>query len=282
MEIYHIHPKTSIGHIELQVSNLKQTLEFYVTGVGLVQTAANTDAVMLTSMAGPRLFLTENQHAEPRPPHTTGLYHAAFLFASRSDLASVYRNMLNIGYQFHGFADHGVSETLYLSDPDGIGIELYTDKPRNEWPFQDGQLHMGTADLDIQNLMELATLRKPDADIKVGHVHLNVSDLARTEFFYTTVLGFHVVQRDMPGALFFAAGDYHHHIGANVWQGIGASPSPDNSVGMKKFALELPGTDSMNELRNHLIDTGYPFLADGRDLIIKDPDSIEIKIVCAA
>ena len=283
MSTFRINQNTSLEFVHLQVTDLKRALDFYATGLGLKYAMEKDDTVALKSQANAhRIILTENPRVKSRPGSTVGLYHVAFLFASRSDLASVYRNMLNMGYQFDGFADHGVSESLYLADPDGIGIELYAEKPREQWPYQDGQLQMGTWDLDIQSLMELATLRKQDADIKIGHIHLNVSNLEKTEYFYTSVLGLHVIQRSISKALFFAANNYHHHIGANIWQGAGIPPAPENSIGIKKFALQVSQSEALHELKTHLTELHYPFLTDGQDVIIRDPDGIEIKIICVA
>jgi len=145
------------------------------------------------------------------------------------------------GVPFSGFADHAVSEALYLPDPDGNGIELYRDRPRSEWRIDGGQIAMATDPLDVQRLLDEAEGGDDaplDPQTDLGHVHLHVSSLATAEAFWCGVVGFDAVMRDYPGALFVSAGGYHHHLGLNTW--AGSARPPADAVGLAYFTLVLP------------------------------------------
>jgi catechol 2,3-dioxygenase len=188
-----------------------------------------------------------------------------------------------------GASDHLVSEALYLSDPDGNGIEIYCDRPRAEWPRSDGQLRMATIPLDLDDLLgELGDLSArrglpaggadasapPDtvaAGTRIGHVHLQVSELRPAEEFYSGVLGFDVTVRGYPGALFVSAGGYHHHIGLNTWNSAGAQPPPARSVGLRDFEVVLSDERALEELLERVRAAGlHPESADGGALV-RDP-----------
>jgi catechol 2,3-dioxygenase len=158
-----------------------------------------------------------------------------------------------------GASDHGVSEAIYLSDPDGNGVEMYADRPRSQWHWENGQVAMVTTPLDLENLLASIAAKPvttdPPAQAELGHIHLNVSDLSAAERFYSEFLGLAVTQRSYPGALFFAAGGYHHHIGANVW--AGKAPPPANSVGLVSYRLEVPIAEILYCLRHRAPLLGY-------------------------
>ena len=254
-----------IGSVHLRVSNLARSLEFYETHLGFCTHPISEGVVNLMAREGGPVILrlTEDPQAQPRPPRTTGLFHAAIRLPSRPALGSVLRRLVEHDVELDGFSDHGVSEAIYLSDPDGIGLELYADRPREQWPLSNGDVEMTTRPLDIRSLMADAGADRhvhPDTDL--GHVHLQVSDLRRTEEFYAGELGFHVTQRDYPGALFFAAGDYHHHIGTNTWAGRGAPQPPRNSVGLISYSMLIPSAEE-----------------DAWTRVVHDPDGIEIELI---
>jgi catechol 2,3-dioxygenase len=276
---YNIHPKTIIQDIHLSISHVQQSMDFYCTGLGLTKKDELNKTIILGNDHNASLvYLRINPKARPRPQGTTGLYHVAFRFSTRADLASIFRNMLNMGIQFDGFADHGVCEALYLTDPNGISVELYADKPRDQWPMEAGQLNMVTASLDMQELAEEATMRKPDTDMRIGHLHFTVSTIEKSEKFYSSILGYRITQKSLPGAVFLAAGDYHHHIGVNTWQGTRIPSAPPNSTGLTKFSIRLPDSDAYQQMRNHLQELKYPFVENHLILAVKDPDGIEIDI----
>jgi catechol 2,3-dioxygenase len=222
--------------------------------------------------------------ASPNAPHlsgTTGLYHFAILVPSRAHLARALRRLVDMRTQLQGAADHGVSEAIYLPDPDGNGIEIYRDRPRPEWPVANGRLHMGVDPLDLGALLDesedgssgLAT------GTVVGHVHLHVSDLVAAGQFYIDVLGFELMQRYGPSALFVSAGGYHHHIGLNTWAGAGAPPPPPGAIGLRHFTVELPTTSALEEVHTRLRQAGRPVETTRETILTKDPSSNAILLV---
>ncbi len=227
-----------IGQVHLQVSDLARALAFYSSLLGFRQAGKAGGSVLLsaTGRAPCHIVLTEIPDARRKPARTTGLYHVALRYPSRLALARAFRRLVDYDWPFQGFADHLVSEALYLADPDGNGLELYVDRPRDQWQRRNGQLEMATDPLDVNALLAEAdadatpwTGVYPETD--VGHVHLHVSDLTRAEAFYSDLLGLDVTQRGYPGALFLSAGGYHHHLGVNVWAGAGAPPPPLEAAG---------------------------------------------------
>src|SRR5438105_3190444 len=217
--------QTRVSQVHLRTADLHRALAFYSRVLGLKALHGSShEGIVSAPGSGPGLIvLDEDRNAPPRPPHSTGLYHLALRYPSRQDLARAYRRLLKSGYPVGGASDHGVSEAIYLSDPDGNGIELYADRPREEWSWRKGQVAMVTNPLDLENLLAAvaneSTIAEAPPETDLGHIHLHVGDLALAERFYSEFLGLAVTQRSYPGALFFAAGGYHHQIGANVWAG---------------------------------------------------------------
>jgi catechol 2,3-dioxygenase len=236
----------------------------------------------------PLVYLTARPDAVPKPRRTTGLYHVAVRFPDRRALGKVFQNLIVSGWPIDGAADHLVSEALYLSDPDGNGLELYRDRPSQEWPVQNGQVQMSSDPLDLHGLLQEAAADSApwsgiDPGTDIGHVHLQVSDLAQAEAFYSGLLGLEVTQRTYPGALFMAAGGYHHHIGTNIWSSRGASRPPENAAGLLSFLLEIPEDGRRAELIERLRQAGIPFgsppVSDRGDrVLIFDPDGNGVQI----
>ena len=253
--------QTRISQVHLRTTRLERALEFYSGLLGLKASHEPGGQAILSARpekAG-LLVLSEDRKALPRVPQSIGLYHFALRYPTRNDLAHAYRCVVKAGYPIAGASDHGVSEAIYLSDPDGNGVELYADRPRSQWRWQDGQIAMVTTPLDLENLLATiaaqpaTTAQLPHADL--GHVHLHVKDLAVAERFYSEFLGLAVTQRSYPGALFFAAGGYHHHIGVNVWAGKTAPPA--NSVGLVSYRLEVPVAEILYCLSHRAPVLGY-------------------------
>src|SRR5262249_54244035 len=198
---------------------------------------------------------------------------------SRADLARSLRRLVETRTILQGAADHGVSEALYLADPDGNGIEIYRDRARTEWPFVGGQLRMGADPLDVDDL-----LRAPgDAgglarDTTIGHVHLHVSNLVEAERFYVSVLGFTLMQRYGASALFVAAGGYHHHVGLNTWAGVGAPPPPPDAIGLDHFVVELPTSEAVDALVARASAANVPVVPHDRAPLIRDPSGNAIVV----
>jgi catechol 2,3-dioxygenase len=281
---------TQVGHVHLQVADLQRALDFYRDLLGFRQVGGDTTTVRLsaTGKAPDHIRLSGLPGARRKPPGTAGLYHVAIRFPSRQALARVFRRLVVREWSFQGFADHLVSEAIYLVDPDGNGLELYVDRPRAQWVRRNGQIEMATEPLDVEALLAEADLEsRPwtgvDPGTDVGHVHLHVSDLARAEAFYRDLLGLDVTQRSYPGALFLSAGGYHHHLGLNVWAGIGASPPPPDAVGLLSFGLALPDEATLGALQRRVQEAGLAASEvaekDGtRGILIHDPDGLGVEL----
>jgi catechol 2,3-dioxygenase len=246
-----------IGTVRLDVADLDRAREFYERVIGLRTRDSSSDLVRLASDGGDSavIELAGRPGAPRRPPGTTGLFHLAILVPSRAALAGAVRRLARNGWRLSGASDHLVSEAVYLSDVEGNGIEIYRDRPREQWPYVDGQLQMDTLPLDLEGL--LGEVRDDDeagmpAGTRIGHVHLNVADLASAERFYAGVLGFEVTVRTYPGALFLSNGGYHHHIGLNTWAGEGAPSPPEGALGLSWFELAFPGASAVREVAARL------------------------------
>jgi catechol 2,3-dioxygenase len=266
MNEFRLPAATQIGHAHLQVADLSRALNFYGELVGFKEISRNAETAILsaTRKFPAHILLTARADATPKPPRTTGLYHTAIRFPNRRELARAFRRLLEHGWPFQGFADHIVSEALYLADPDNNGVELYTDRPREQWRWRNGAVEMATDPLDVENLLrevekDSAPWEGVHPGTDIGHVHLHVSDLQKAEAFYHGVLGFEVTQRSYPGALFISAGGYHHHVGLNIWAGKGAPPPPPNAVGLLSFAIRVPDLDTVRTLQERLQTAGFSF-----------------------
>ena len=216
-----------------------------------------TDGVVALGVDGrPLVELVADPDAPARPPHTTGLFHLAILVPTRADLARALRRLAATGWRLSGASDHLVSEALYLSDPEGNGIELYRDRPRDEWPIADGALRMDTLPLDLGSLLSEDDGGSSDdgmpAGTVLGHVHLQVAELDPAETFWVDALGLDVTVRGYPGALFTSAGGYHHHVGLNTWAGVGAARPPAGSRGLVRFELVVPDADALEAAGNRV------------------------------
>ena len=216
---------THLGAIRLRVGDLQRLQRFYEQAIGLRTLPSDNGVVALGVDSWPLVELVADPDAPARPLHTTGLFHLAILVPTRADLARALRRLAATGWRLSGASDHLVSEALYLSDPEGNGIELYRDRPRDEWPIADGALRMDTLPLDLGSLLSEDDSGSSDdgmpAGTVLGHVHLQVADLDPAETFWVDALGLDVTVRGYPGALFTSAGGYHHHVGLNTWAGVG-------------------------------------------------------------
>lgn len=232
-----------IGQVSLTVRDLDRSVLFYRDVLGFDESKRAGRTSSLGPAGGRTLIeLHENQGAIPKPGRSSGLYHFAILVPSRAALGRSLRRLADKRWPMTGASDHLVSEALYLSDPDGLGIEIYRDRPREEWPVRKGQLLMATDPLDLQSLVDEPGAEVPwsglDAGTVMGHVHLHVPHLDAAEAFYCGRVGFQPTVRGYPGALFAAAGGYHHHVGMNTWAGVGAPPPPEHAVGLRSFTIE--------------------------------------------
>lgn len=263
-------PGTRLGAVSLTIRDLSRSVDFYTGRLGLELLARGGGEATLGSSSAPLLHLVEDTAAQPRGG-TTGLYHFALLEPSRAALARSLRRLAETRTRLSGASDHGVSEALYLSDPDHIGIEIYRDRPREEWPWQDGELAMTTDRLDLEDLRAAFDSATPAGGTVMGHVHLHVARLEEARTFYVDLLGFDTMQRYGGQALFVSAGGYHHHVGLNTWQGAGAPPPPPGSTGLRHFEILLPGEAALAGLAERLRAAAAAFERHGEKLLLRDP-----------
>ena len=276
-----------IGKIYYNVSNLERASFFFEEGLGM-QVLEKADSSITLGTIGDQPLLVLQQVNNPAPrKKTTGLFHIAIRLPSREDLARLIYHLSNNQVEMAGVADHGVSESLYLTGPDDIGLELTCDRDIAEWPMdEEGHFDMGTEDLDLDSLiLSIQGKNKKwtglPADTTIGHVHLRVSELEKTAKFYTT-LGFEITQEYGEQALFFASGDYHHHIGANTWESAGADPLPDDSAGLGLFEIVLPDQKSLENLVNNLDEAEITYEKEEDGISLLDPSGIHLKLVAAS
>lgn len=270
-----IHPDTKIGAVYLTVSDFGRSLPYYQQNIGLKLHRLDGDTAFLGAGASHLLVLTERPSA-PRPRPTTGLYHFAILVPSRLELARTLRHLLDTETHIDGASDHLVSEALYLSDPDGNGIEIYQDRPRPQWPLLNGKIQMDSKTLDAPGLLnELAGQETAwnglHPHTTIGHIHLHVAHLDQAEQFYTQRLGFDLILRYGPSAAFVSAGGYHHHIGLNTWAGVGAPPPPAGAIGLAWYEILLPDKAAMQETAVRLQNADIPTEQHADGLLLHDP-----------
>lgn len=276
-----IHPDTLLGPICLTVLDLDRSLTFYTSLLGLkvVKRVKGIAYLGVSSESSEHLItLVERKDAVTKQPDATGLYHFAILVPSRVDLALALKELTDNNYTVDGAADHLVSEAVYLKDPEGNGIEIYSDRPRKVWEREDdGMLKMATNHLDLPGLF--ADLEQTNRewtgmpkDTRVGHIHLQVSDLVEAEKFYVNILGFEITIRHEHSALFLSAGGYHHHVGLNTWAGTEVGSPPDNSTGLRYFTIRLPDKDEEDKLLERLSSNKIEFHRHGESgITFEDP-----------
>lgn len=230
--------------VHLRVSDLARSVTFYTRALGLALVRESAERAEIgATRHGPAFLILTEDRAAPRPtPAQAGLFHAALLFPDRAALGAWLRFAAEQGVEFDGFSDHGVSEAIYFSDPDGNGLEFYADRPRERWPYQNGELAMVTRALDVQSLLAAGAGNKTSATegTRWGHLHLRVTDLARSDAFYREALGMQLTQGSYPGARFLAADGYHHHLGLNTW-GHPRQPRPANALGLVEATFARAG-----------------------------------------
>lgn len=235
--------KFAVGHVALTVNNLEKVAQFYQKTIGLDVLTHDGETLQLGAGNAVLLELRQDKQARQRSSREAGLFHTAFLLPSRSALASWVQQAIEQQLPVAGASDHEVSEAVYLSDPEGNGVEIYADRPASSWVWQNGVVQMGTAPLDIPALLEHAHATRwhgaPEGT-RVGHVHLQVGALEPAENFYARTLGLSVTCR-YAGGTFYAADGYHHHIATNVWNSRGAGPRAFPSTGLAEVVLSGTG-----------------------------------------
>lgn len=247
---FRLPPATHIGVVRLQVADIARSLAYYerVLGFRVVRRDDPGAALGAAGSDAPILELRERPGARPHPRRgQLGLFHFAILLPDRASLGRLVRHLSEIG-AYAGMSDHLVSEALYLTDPDGLGIEVYADRPRTDWRYAGRELQMATIPLNVEDLTAAGGSERwtgmPNGT-RIGHVHLHVGDLDKAAAFYHEALGFDKVVWSYPGALFLSAGGYHHHLGTNTWA-AGAQPATDEDARLVEWELVMPDAASVS------------------------------------
>jgi catechol 2,3-dioxygenase len=270
-----IHPDTSAGAVTLTVSNLDRAVEFYTRKLGF-QILFQDESSARLGTTGRKLLTLIGNPAARRASHATGLFHFAIVLPSRVELAKMLRHYIQAGGRLQGAADHLVSEALYLADSEGNGIELYRDRPRQEWIRDASGIRMSTDPLDVERLIAEADGQTqswsglPDG-ARMGHVHLRVADIPAAERFYHDVLGFDITARYGDSASFFSAGGYHHHFAANTWGSAGAPPPPADAAGLQEFVVALPDEAELKRVAGRIQAAGIPMEETADGVLVRDP-----------
>jgi catechol 2,3-dioxygenase len=276
-DVASIDSDTTLGTVRLTVGDLDRSRTFYERAIGLRPFDRDDGTIGLGINAQrPLVELRGDSSAPALNRSATGLYHLAILVPERRDLALAITRLAQARWPLDGASDHLVSEALYLSDPDGNGLEIYRDRPREQWRRTAGGLEMATLPLDLDGVMhELSSddALEPlvPAGTTIGHVHLQVAELADTEAFYSGVLGFDVTVRGYPGALFVSAGGYHHHIGLNTWHSRGSGPAAQGAVGLRSFEVLLPNALELERVLDRVRGAGLPLHEASDGWLIRDP-----------
>ena len=278
---------TSLGTVTLTVSDLARSRAFYETALGLSVRELDDGGLAFGVPGGADLVRLYGDTSAPAlDRRATGLYHLAILYPTRLDLAFALARLAEAHWSLDGVADHLVSEALYLSDPDGNGVELYRDRPREEWSYADGELQMATLSLNLQGLVDElagaeALQRSVPAATTIGHVHLQVASIPDAEAFYHGVLGFDVMTRGYPGALFVSAGGYHHHLGLNTWHSAGSGPAAPGAVGLRSYEVLLPDRAELGRVLDRLRAAGVSPVAESPDSAsVRDPSGNLVLVRC--
>jgi catechol 2,3-dioxygenase len=289
-----MHSIKKVGSPVLRVRDIDKIVMFYETKLGLQVKRRHQDDygnavyelgfVHIDYPEDSLLQLHHDPNAKNASPHSAGLFHFAILVPNRESLASTYLALKNSGVYYDGFADHLVSESLYLRDPENNGIEIYRDRPARDWPRDsEGNIMMDTLPLNLQSIVaEMDRLESKNSvafpiGARIGHMHLKVTNLERSIKFYHKILGFDItVDWRSMGAAFLSAGGYHHHVGMNTWHSMNGKVHSNDVLGLENFTITVPDISSFNRIRSLLKQKEQK--SYGNQLMVSDPDGIQIVI----
>jgi catechol 2,3-dioxygenase len=272
-----------LGPVHITVTDLDRSSGFYERSIGLREHRREDGTARLGAGGEDLLVLHEEQGAREAGRHA-GLYHFALLHPSRAELGRAARRLLETRTPISGASDHGISEAIYLPDPDDNGIELAADRPRERWGDLRDPGTSAPTPLDMHDLLEQVAGEDPqelaDDGLAVGHLHLHVGDIDRALGFYRDVVGFEPMTL-FPSAAFIAAGGYHHHLGLNTWRGEGVPPAPDGTVGLREWTILLPNDDDVAELRERVEAAGLEADDSGPGIVLSDPWRNRVRVARA-
>lgn len=274
---------TRLGRVVLQVADLARSLRFYEFVLGFRVVSQLDGVAKLSAHASDRILLELREKRGVKPVAgrgRLGLFHFAILLPDRPSLGRFVRHLHEIGVRA-GAGDHLVSEAMYLDDPDGLGIEVYADRPRETWRRQGRELMMATDPVDIDGLVGVAGplqwVGMPNGTA-IGHVHLTVGDIARATAFYSEAIGFDRMVWSYPGAMFFGAGGYHHHLGTNVWAGPDAPSAAEDEAKLVEWTIEVPTLADVDAVGVSLAKQAAPVMRDEDDAVSRDPWGTAVRI----
>ena len=279
-------PSTRLGPVHLVVTDLERSSGFYGEAIGLSVQGRENGVAALGAGGEDLLVLHEEPAASRTGGGRAGLYHFALLHPSRLELARAAQRLAVTSTPIQGASDHKFSEAIYLPDPDGNGIELYADRPREQWPEPLEALPPGgPLPLDLQGLLELTRDDEPssraDAGLVVGHIHLHVGALEDALGFYRDVIGFEPMILT-PSAAFVSAGGYHHHLGLNTWRGEGVAPASVDVVGLRRWTVVLPDDGEADRVRGRVEAAGLEHQDLSEGLLVQDPWGIPLLVAAEA
>ena len=272
---YRLPEVARLGGVRLQVADLTRSLAFYERTLGLRVVERSASRAALAPHGDERVLveLVERPGARAAGRGRFGLFHVAILLPDRASLGRFVRHLAEIGARA-GAGDHLVSEAFYLTDPDGLGIEVYADRPRDTWQRIGRELMLSTDPVDVDDVVDAAGDTRwtgMPARTMVGHVHLHVGDLAQASAFYSEALGFDRMTWSYPGALFLGAGGYHHHVGTNTWAGPAAREPSEDDARLLAWTIELPTSDDVAGVARSIAAAGYPVEEVAGDALVRDP-----------
>jgi catechol 2,3-dioxygenase len=284
MSNYHTKEISHIDSIELSVHNLDRSIDFYTKTIGLkLIRKTNSSAQLGVDSSNALLTLNQLVNGKPKELRTAGLYHFALLLPNRLDLGLILKHFIKLKTVLQGASNHGISEALYLADPDGNGIEIAADTPDSTWKWTDNKLDL----LSNNGPMDIESVLKDTKDLEfvglssktiIGHIHLHVSELVESKKFYTDILGLDIVIEIPNSAVFMSYGKYHHHIAINLWNGKGVKQSNPSTPRLIVANLKIPTINQIDYIENRLKDSNYPFIKKDETLWVNDPSGNQFKL----
>lgn len=271
----------ALGPVHLKVSDLERSVAWYSRVIGFTELGREGSVATLGVADRPLLVLHERPGARRLTRHS-GLYHVAILFESRLELARVAQRIFETDTPIDGASDHGTHEAIYLPDPDGNGLELAADRPREAWPNLADITAIAPKPLDIGALFNLVSGREAEPlagdGTRIGHLHLHVGDIDAATHFYHDVIGFDL-KTQIDSAAFVSAGGYHHHLAFNIWQGRGAPPMPEDALGLMNWTIELPEAGDVATVRDRLDAAGAPIEDQDDGFETRDPSENRVRVI---
>jgi catechol 2,3-dioxygenase len=271
-----------VGAYALKVRDLDRVTAFYRDVLGLAVLDRSKDGAVLGAGGVPFVHLEHRPNAKPDDTREAGLYHTAFLMPTRGDLARWVLHVAHNKVPITGASDHEVSEAIYLDDPEGNGVEVYSDRPAETWTWNDGLVRMKTERLDIEDLVQAAAgateYAAAPGGLRIGHIHLRVGDVATAERFYSEGVGLAVTRGGRHGASFMSSGHYHHHVAGNVWHSAGAGRRDEDRAGLSWFSLEADAT-SFDAAKSRLTEANVPLAATPDGIEAADPWGTRLRLV---